>query len=512
MRDSKALPTQALAAAIANGVVLAQENRVSKSPLPTAAIPNQGHPSRWPTPVPPLPGEVPVPSASLPKMPLLGCEREPPPRGPARRWKMIRTERQNQYLVRPRGDYRFFSHDIRVSCTSCFSRALETQVPPRPRVARLWLCNICASQEVHVWSPGPTLVHMSGSRATLAQGLPGRLGGRGPAGDAEGNLTGSTQESTTWSCCCLPPLPSSSQPCGCTEVLASNFSFSLPHIHFLHFFSFISSCSLSQRSHCFGQGQPQGPGKVPNPCIQVPSQPTSRWELGTWQPSSSLLISTGDGDSGINYDTHHKFVQTQPRARFVFLWSTFTFFSCFSQFLHHWGPFHMEPWPTRWPAMGTTCPTGRKTAPLWLKIIILSQTLAALFQKSCYFKPHLPLRKLGSPYTLPQMPWTPGWRVTSETLNFLLEQGGSEMAPHTCACCSAPTDPTHTECPWADITTTAATKAPQAVLSGASKAGIPTSLSSPRVWTHKKTKPPWLSTCCSCWFLFLFRLGIWKAL
>lgn len=87
-----------------------------------------------------------------------------------------------------------------------------------------------------MWSPGPMLIHMSGSRATLAQGLPGRLGGRGPAGDAEGNLTGSTQESTTWSCCRLPPLPSSSQPRGCTEVLASNISFSHPHIHFLHFF------------------------------------------------------------------------------------------------------------------------------------------------------------------------------------------------------------------------------------------------------------------------------------
>lgn len=218
-----------------------------KAPLPTTAIPlariSLAGDRSLSSPCP-VRGPVPLPPHS-PKHPSQGSKREPPPRGPARQWKMIRTEWQNQYLVRPRGDYRFFSHDIRVSCTSCFSRALETQVPPRPRVAGLWLCNICTSQEVHVWSPKPMLIHLSGSRDMLAQGLLSKPGGSGTVGDAEGNVTGSMQQSTTWRCCQVLPLPSSSQPCGYIKVLASNFSFNSP----TSIFSSLSCClSLSQKS------------------------------------------------------------------------------------------------------------------------------------------------------------------------------------------------------------------------------------------------------------------------
>lgn len=138
----------------------------------------------------PVRGLVPL-HPSLPKTPLVGLWQELPPWGLARQWKTIRTEGQNQYLVRLRGDYRFFSHDIHVSCTSCFSGALETQVPPRPRVARLWLRNICTSQDVHVWSHSPTLIHLSGSRDMLAWRLLGKAGGSRTAGDAEGSDTGS---------------------------------------------------------------------------------------------------------------------------------------------------------------------------------------------------------------------------------------------------------------------------------------------------------------------------------
>lgn len=192
----------------------------------------------------------------FPKHPWWGCEQELPPRGLARQWKTIRTEWQNQYLVRLRGDYRFFSHDIHVSCTSCFSGALEIQVPPRPRVARLWLCNICTSQEVHVWSPGLMLVHLSGSRDMLAWGLLGKPGGSRTAGDAEGNDTGSLQGSTTWICCQLLPQLSPSQPYGYITVLTSNFLFNPSHLFSLGFLALLLSVP---KDFYPGQRQPWAP-------------------------------------------------------------------------------------------------------------------------------------------------------------------------------------------------------------------------------------------------------------
>lgn len=134
------------------------EDWMSKSPLPHCCHPpSQGQCSRWLIIVLTLPSERSGPSASLPPQntPHRAARRNLHPKGRRDSEKWYEPNDKNQYLVRPRGDYWFFSHDIHVSCTSCFSGALETQVPPRPRVARLWLRNICTSQEVHVWSLRP---------------------------------------------------------------------------------------------------------------------------------------------------------------------------------------------------------------------------------------------------------------------------------------------------------------------------------------------------------------------
>jgi len=77
------------------------------------------------------------------------------------------------------------------------------------------------------------LIHLSGSRDLLAQGLPGKPGGSRTAGDAEANNAGSVQGSTTWRWRQLLPLLSSSQQYGYIKILASNFSFSAPCPSFL---------------------------------------------------------------------------------------------------------------------------------------------------------------------------------------------------------------------------------------------------------------------------------------
>lgn len=92
-------------------------------------------------------------------------------------------------------------------------------------------CNICTSQEVHMSSPRPMLVHLSGSRDMLSQGLLDKPGGSRTAGDVKGNDTGSTQARY----CQLLPLSCSSQLCGYVKFLASNFTFNPPHPFYLIF-------------------------------------------------------------------------------------------------------------------------------------------------------------------------------------------------------------------------------------------------------------------------------------
>lgn len=116
--------------------------------------------------------------------------------------------------------------------------------------------NICTSQEVHVWSPGLMLVHLSGSRDTLAWGLLGKPGGSRTAGDAEGNDTGSLQGSTTWICCQLLPQLSPSQPYGYITVLTSNFLFNPSHLFSLGFLALLLSVP---KDFCPGQRQPWAP-------------------------------------------------------------------------------------------------------------------------------------------------------------------------------------------------------------------------------------------------------------
>lgn len=152
------------------------------------------------------------------------------------------------------------------------------------------------------------LVHLSGSRDVLAQGLLGKPGGSGTAGDAEGNVIGSMQGSTTWRCCQLLPLPYSSQPHGYIKVLASTFHSIPPHPFSLVFLAV--SLSLSQKSyvlsrHSHGAHTTRGsrtgsqslhPGPVPEhipaPClgtlIQAPEFHTV-WELRAEQRHSSLV-------------------------------------------------------------------------------------------------------------------------------------------------------------------------------------------------------------------------------
>lgn len=161
-----------------------RRTRCQQVPLPTTAMPCQGQSSRWPILVPTLPEEMSAPTAP-PKHPSWAARASLHPKG---LWGS-----ENWY--EPNGKTNIWS-GRRGTIDSFLMISVSPALPatlghwkPKSLLDQGWPGFDSATSVPHKkFTCGlsrPTLIHMSGSRAVLAQGL----GGKGTSRSCEGNIT-----------------------------------------------------------------------------------------------------------------------------------------------------------------------------------------------------------------------------------------------------------------------------------------------------------------------------------